>query len=150
MLSAVDIFDSKLTGVRAIMQSQIAKLLGPHRAHLGPVGPRWTPCWPHEPCYQGHCASESTLMNICRHIPVIGNHRELQMWANQRKAIQMWNVVGIGVQYMKYGHNSLYRVCAIWQLGRFYPYQSRLLHKHPSVSEVTSASYGPKHHRHSE
>ena len=20
---------------------------------LGPVGPRWTPCWPHEPCYQG-------------------------------------------------------------------------------------------------
>ena len=22
-------------------------------AHLGPVGPRWAPCWPHEPCYQG-------------------------------------------------------------------------------------------------
>ena len=21
--------------------------------HLGPVGPRWAPCWPHEPCYQG-------------------------------------------------------------------------------------------------
>ena len=19
----------------------------------GPVGPRWAPCWPHEPCYQG-------------------------------------------------------------------------------------------------
>ena len=25
-----------------------------HGAHLGPVGPRWTPCWPHELCYQGH------------------------------------------------------------------------------------------------
>ena len=25
----------------------------PHRAHLGPVGPSWAPCWPHEPCYQG-------------------------------------------------------------------------------------------------
>ena len=23
--------------------------------NLGPIGPRWTPCWPHEPCYQG-CA----------------------------------------------------------------------------------------------
>ena len=23
-----------------------------HGAHLGPVGPRWAPCWPHEPCYQ--------------------------------------------------------------------------------------------------
>ena len=25
-----------------------------HGTNLGPVGPRWTPCWPHEPCYQGH------------------------------------------------------------------------------------------------
>ena len=27
--------------------------MGQHGAHLGPVGPRWAPCWPHEPCYQG-------------------------------------------------------------------------------------------------
>ena len=27
--------------------------MGPTWAHLGPVGPRWAPCWPHEPCYQG-------------------------------------------------------------------------------------------------
>ena len=26
---------------------------GQHGAHLGPVGPRWAPCWPNEPCYQG-------------------------------------------------------------------------------------------------
>ena len=26
---------------------------GQHGAHLGPVGPRCAPCWPHEPCYQG-------------------------------------------------------------------------------------------------
>ena len=26
---------------------------GPHGAQLGPVGPRWAPCWPHESCYQG-------------------------------------------------------------------------------------------------
>ena len=25
---------------------------GQHGTHLGPVGPRWAPCWPHEPCYQ--------------------------------------------------------------------------------------------------
>ena len=24
-----------------------------HGAHLSPAGPRWAPCWPHEPCYQG-------------------------------------------------------------------------------------------------
>ena len=28
---------------------------GQHGAHLGPVDPRWAPCWPHEPCYQGSC-----------------------------------------------------------------------------------------------
>ena len=22
-----------------------------HGAYLGPVGPRWAPCWPHKPCY---------------------------------------------------------------------------------------------------
>ena len=26
---------------------------GHHKAHLGPVGPRWAPCWSHEPGYQG-------------------------------------------------------------------------------------------------
>ena len=24
-----------------------------HVAHLGPTGPRWAPCWPHELCYLG-------------------------------------------------------------------------------------------------
>ena len=28
-----------------------------HGAHLGPVGPRLAPCWPHEPCYQGYYRS---------------------------------------------------------------------------------------------
>ena len=27
---------------------------GQHGAHLGPVGPRWAPYRPHEPCYQGY------------------------------------------------------------------------------------------------
>ena len=29
-----------------------------HGAHLGPVGPRWAPWWPHEPCYQGYYAPD--------------------------------------------------------------------------------------------
>ena len=37
---------------------QIAKFMGPTWVHLGPVGPRWAPCWPHEPCYQGSCHEE--------------------------------------------------------------------------------------------
>ena len=34
--------------------------MGQHGAHLGPVGPRWALCWPHEPCYQGRLAKEFT------------------------------------------------------------------------------------------
>ena len=30
-----------------------------HGAHLGPVDPRWAPCWPHEFCYQGMLFSTS-------------------------------------------------------------------------------------------
>ena len=32
---------------------QIAKFMGPTWDPPGPVGPRWAPCWLHEPCYQG-------------------------------------------------------------------------------------------------
>ena len=32
---------------------QIAKFMGPNRAYLGPVGPRWAQYWPHGLCYQG-------------------------------------------------------------------------------------------------
>ena len=27
---------------------------GQHGAHMGPTGPRWAPCWPHELCYPGY------------------------------------------------------------------------------------------------
>ena len=34
-------------------------------AHPGPTGPRWAPCWPHEPCYLGTA--------LCRNTPSIYN-----------------------------------------------------------------------------
>ena len=36
---------------------------GQHGAHLGPVGPRWAPCWPHEPCYQAIICSTTTQLS---------------------------------------------------------------------------------------
>ena len=51
--------------------TQITKFMWPHGAHLGPVGPRWAPCWPHEPCYKGsapicECTvwSRLTIINV--------------------------------------------------------------------------------------
>ena len=34
---------------------------GQHGAHLGPTGPRWVPCWPHESCYLGTSVFSSML-----------------------------------------------------------------------------------------
>ena len=34
-----------------------------HGAHLGPVGPRWAPCWSHKPCYQGRYMNTSIQSN---------------------------------------------------------------------------------------
>ena len=42
---------------RPRVTTQIATFMGQHGAHLGPVGPIWAPCWPHEPCYQGTMVS---------------------------------------------------------------------------------------------
>ena len=42
----------------------IARFLwGQHGAQLGPTGPRWAPCWPHEPCSLG--VSLSKLLFTC-------------------------------------------------------------------------------------
>ena len=46
------------------MHPQIAKILGPTWGPLGPVGPRWAPCRPHEPCYQGQWSCIKSRMNI--------------------------------------------------------------------------------------
>ena len=37
----------------------------------GPVGPRWAPCWPYEPCYQGrriHSNRPSEHCEVTRHV----------------------------------------------------------------------------------
>ena len=36
-----------------LINTQIVRFMGLHGAHLGTTEPRWAPCWPHEPCYQG-------------------------------------------------------------------------------------------------
>ena len=45
-----------------------------HGAHLGPVGPRWDPCWPHEYCYKG-CVHWA---NMCCYQVTIRSYRRLR------------------------------------------------------------------------
>ena len=44
-------------------------------AHLGPVGPRWISCWPHEPCYQGMLA-QPICLSMAQHLAVV-DHQQL-------------------------------------------------------------------------
>ena len=57
-----------------------------HGAHLGPVGPRWAPCGPHEPCYEGYdCPSDSEVtlakprLSVCLN-PMYLTWFELEWW----------------------------------------------------------------------
>ena len=41
------------THLQRALPTPKARFMGQHGAHLGPTGPRWVPCWPHEPCCLG-------------------------------------------------------------------------------------------------
>ena len=61
---------------------------GQHGAHLGPVGPRWAPYCPHEPCYQGSYTTchihqggrywelDNSIFNNCRSNVCIMSHKK--------------------------------------------------------------------------
>ena len=51
-----DIMELELRVIFFWTSTLIASSWDQHGAHLGPKGPRWAPCWPHEPCYLGRCA----------------------------------------------------------------------------------------------
>ena len=46
---------------------QLAKFTRPTWGPLVPVGPGWTPCWPHEPCYLGHYNTVVSLYRCRKH-----------------------------------------------------------------------------------
>ena len=39
---------------KGLKYTLIGNSWGQHGAYPGPTGPRWVPCWPHEPCYLGN------------------------------------------------------------------------------------------------
>ena len=55
------------TSYLEIPSTQIARFAGQHGAHLGPIGPRWAPCWLHEPCYEGIYCTRAYLMTSFWH-----------------------------------------------------------------------------------
>ena len=81
----------------------IARFMGQHGAQLGPTGPRWAPCWPHEPCYLGI------------------NHS----WAHFKKSVSAHNWDRVKIQFVviyiwivQYSHNFAYAVMTwakLWQ-----------------------------------
>ena len=47
--------------------SLITRFMGQTWGNLGPTGPRWAPCWPHEPCYLGCQPSHVPKMTQLTH-----------------------------------------------------------------------------------
>ena len=69
---------------------------GPPGGHLGHVGPRWAPCWPHEPGYQGTFSNflewkclismksvfEGPVNNIPALVQIMAWRRQAIIWTN--------------------------------------------------------------------
>ena len=60
-----------------------------HGAHLGPIGPRWAPCWPHEPCYLGwhlllHMIEKKVYLEITKRWKSVKNSRTTDVVLNSR------------------------------------------------------------------
>ena len=69
-----------------------------NEAHLGPDGPRWAPCWPHEPCYQGLletkwwlCMSNDDPSSNLQHIPYHRRNVYLRKYI-WRACPLLWNI----------------------------------------------------------
>ena len=75
---------------------------GQHGAHLGPVGLRWAPCWPHESCYHRRypIARQSTVCSIaCTQSPHInGVPCSKQGICNmEMHGSRAWDFINVGV-----------------------------------------------------
>ena len=58
-------------------------LWGQHGAHLGTTGPRWAPCWPHEPCSLGMF---NTLIRLIQQIIIV----HLKSWLCTNNVLGHW------------------------------------------------------------
>ena len=74
MLVKSSIFYSLPWGHRCNPYTLIARFMGPTWAHLGPTGPRWAPCWPHEPCYLGSSSWKITPSWLVHSIAHVTKH----------------------------------------------------------------------------
>ena len=73
---------------------------GQHGAHLGPTGPRWAPCWPHELCYLGRmpCVPLKKDFKICGApflliTEVIKTGIVIKAWISNYIKFKEWDVI---------------------------------------------------------
>ena len=69
--------------------SQTAKFMGPT---WGPVGPRWAPCWPHEPCYEGCGAVHGAVCHVLSYATWIPN-----VWLGTKMLVTCCNLIHVYV-----------------------------------------------------
>ena len=83
---------------------RLQSLWGQHGAYLGPVGPRWVPCWPHEPSYRG-------LYNPLQFL--ISLHVIWKKWFNIINQMK-WYVYGSYFAHSMMNTSLIYRLRILW------------------------------------
>ena len=60
---------------------------GQHGAHLGPTGPRWAPCWPHEFCYLGPYLSNTVATTHAIYQAICGDFTRMPEMLGGRRSM---------------------------------------------------------------
>ena len=109
---------------------------GQQGAHLGPVSPRWAPCWPHEPCYQGWHPS----VYICVWLSLWRQLRHLSIYYGKAQPCTS-KLIGIQtVSTIPYFHGSMF--C----LGHWLCCRQYYIHIYIYIHTVKSLIwYAPNH-----
>ena len=89
-----------------------ARFMGPTWGHLGPTGPRWAPCWPHEIYYLGKDTPFYYFMLNCYQIKIIRSIVYCHYYSISKIAVA-WNTNRkykglLNVSTMRTGRNVLY------------------------------------------
>ena len=83
--------------------TQIARFIGPTWGHLGPVGPRWAPCWPDEPCYEGFYDTNAVIGVHITNVITIGSNYDEFRWIYQATllyiTIDVWDLEWLSLMY---------------------------------------------------
>ena len=109
-----------------------------------PVGPRWAPCWPHEPWYQGYSTRGLPYWEYrCYGIWVSGSHNSTMTWQYNQSRNSTTKQCAYFMVYMSYILQVFFRSMGIakvmlWTFWNFHNFRNVI---HLNISQINIVTH---------